>query len=282
MPETSSRKPEGGYRANWDPKNLFIGTAEYYARYRPGYPPKAIRTLAEKFGLNEGSRVIDLGCGPGKIALKLAPYVGEVIAIDPQEEMLEEGRKIAARRNINNIIWRNGLSTELTGMVKAPGEIDLVVIARAFHWMDRKKTLEDVYSVVRAGGGIAVINDRDPLNQPEVAWREIIKAMIREWLGEERRAGTAGTFAPLPKTHEEVVQESRFRDMIVIYLNTMRTWTTDRIIGYVFSTSYASVPVLGEKKEAFEADLRRRLTGLEPSGRFRERATTEIIMAWKR
>ena len=38
----------------------------------------------------------------------------------------------------------------------------------------------------------------------------------------------------------------------------------------------------GNKKEPFEAELREHLTEYEPSGRFHEAGTVEIIMAWKR
>jgi ubiquinone/menaquinone biosynthesis C-methylase UbiE len=59
----------------WDPKNVFTGTAWFYARYRPDYPDEVIDLLRERFRLSETSRVLDLGCGTGQIALKVAPYV---------------------------------------------------------------------------------------------------------------------------------------------------------------------------------------------------------------
>jgi hypothetical protein len=66
-----------------------------------------------------------------------------------------------------------------------------------------------------------------------------------------------------------------------VKINTKRTWTIDEIIGYLYSLSSSSIPVLGDKKEPFEADIRRRLTDIEPSGVFEEEVTTEILMAWK-
>jgi ubiquinone/menaquinone biosynthesis C-methylase UbiE len=282
MPENEIGKPEGSFHATWDPKNTFTGTARYYARYRPGYPPGVIRTLGKRFALNKGSRVIDLGCGTGQIAIKLAPEVGKIIAIDPQEEMLEEGRKKAARRKITNISWLTGESTDLPFLVKPYGEVDLTVIARAFHWMDHTKVLADINHLTRPGGGIAVVGDHGPLDGPEIVWKEVIKATIKEWLGEERRAGTNGTYTHPRRRHQEIIRESAFKDMTIVNLKTVRTWSMDRIIGYIYSTSYASIPILGDKKESFEADLRRRLAGLDRGGRFRERVIYQIIMAWKR
>ncbi len=72
--------------------DVFRGTAWHYARYRPGYPPVLIERLAEAAGLGPASRVLDVACGTGPIAVPLAAYVGEVVAIDREPEMLAELR----------------------------------------------------------------------------------------------------------------------------------------------------------------------------------------------
>jgi ubiquinone/menaquinone biosynthesis C-methylase UbiE len=282
MSENEIGSPGSSFHATWDPKNTFTGTARYYARYRPGYPPGLIRTLGERFALDKDSRVIDLGCGTGQIAIKLAPKVGKIIAIDPQEEMLEEGQKKAARRKITNISWLTGESANLLSLVKSVDKVDLTVIARAFHWMDRIKVLEDIYRLTRLGGGIAVVIDNGPLDIQDTTWQAVLKDTVIKWLGEERRAGTTGTYTHPRRRHQEIIRESAFKDITIVNLKTVRTWSMDRIIGYIYSTSYVSIPILGDKKESFEADLRRRLAGLDPGGRFRERVIYQIIMAWKR
>ncbi|MEV6155857.1 hypothetical protein AB0L53_36500 [Nonomuraea sp. NPDC052129] len=58
--------------------NLFGGAAPFYVKYRPGYGEEAIGCLARAFG--PGSRVLDLGCGPGTVAIPLAGAVREVRA----------------------------------------------------------------------------------------------------------------------------------------------------------------------------------------------------------
>ena len=122
----------------WDAKNVFTGTAWFYARYRPDYPDEVIDLLRERFRLSETSRVLDLGCGTGQIALKVAPYVSEVIAVDPQEDMLKEGQELADAKKVTNVRWVLGESNDLPSMSATIGNIDLAVIARAFHWMDRR------------------------------------------------------------------------------------------------------------------------------------------------
>jgi hypothetical protein len=52
-------------------------------------------------------------------------------------------------------------------------------------------------------------------------------------------------------------------------------------MGYLYSTSYSSPPVLGNKQEAFEADIWARLRELDPTEQFREPDTIEIIVVRK-
>jgi ubiquinone/menaquinone biosynthesis C-methylase UbiE len=271
----------------WEADNIFCGTAWYYSRFRPDYPPGAFDLLVDKFALNKKSCVLDLGCGTGQVALKIAPYVAEVIAIDPLEEMLREGKSLADKEGIVNITWNQGESADLSHMSPVIGEIDLTVIARAFHWMEKEQTLRDLYAVTRPGGGLAIISDTgprdDPLNKLKDAgrWKSAIDDAVHYWLGDVRKAGTRGIFTHPHKRFEEFLKVSQFHRLEIAGLKTKRQWTADGIIGYLYSASSSSIPVLGDKKEPFEADVRRRLAEIEPSGVFEEEVTTEIVMAWK-
>ena len=69
---------------------MFKGAAPYYARYRPGYPPELLDQLAVAAGLDGTGRLLDLGCGPGPLAVPLARHFDEVVAVDVEAEMLAE------------------------------------------------------------------------------------------------------------------------------------------------------------------------------------------------
>lgn len=60
----------------------------------------------------------------------------------------------------------------------------------------------------------------------------------------------------------EPVSSSRFR--------TPYDWTTDALIGFVYSTSFLPKQVLGDLARAFERDLRRELTNLTGANNLRE------------
>jgi ubiquinone/menaquinone biosynthesis C-methylase UbiE len=266
----------------WQSDNIFLGTAWYYARFRPDYPEEAITLILDKFLLSGQSRVLDLGCGTGQLSLQLAPHVLEVIAIDPQEDMLQEGKFIASTRNISNVNWVLGDSNQLARLSRDINEVDLTVIARAFHWMDREQTLKDGYQLTKRGGGVAIIQDNGPRDMPATsAWKSVLDKAVRFWLGDTRMAGTKGTYSHPVKRHEELLQKSEFLNLEYVKVETKRTWNTDQIIGYLYSTSSSSIPVLGDKKERFEEDVRRRLLAINPDGVFEEEVTTSILMAWK-
>jgi len=265
----------------WNSQNIFSGTSWYYARYRPGYPVELFDFLKDKFSLDKSSRVLDLGCGTGQIALPLASYISEVIAIDPQEEMLNELQAQLAVQNINNVRCITGESGKLTGMTEEIGEIDLTIIARAFHWMDRKQTLKDLYSITKPGGGLVLVHDSELRNGENLPWKDIIIQTIEHWLGNERKAGTEGTYVHPDEQFEAGLKESEFRDYETDNFDLTRNWTIDRILGYLYSTSYCSLPVLGNKKEAFEADIRARLRDFDPAGEFKEKNTVQVMLVHK-
>lgn len=74
--------------------------AEYYARFRRGYPDQFFDTLREFFALGPRDTVLDLGCGTGQLAIPLASRVRSVIGMDPEPDMLRLARHLATERGL--------------------------------------------------------------------------------------------------------------------------------------------------------------------------------------
>jgi SAM-dependent methyltransferase len=117
--------------------------------------------------------VLDLGCGPGQLALAFAPLVGQVVGVDPEPEMLRIARAEAVRAALR-IDFREGSSSDLGIDL---GVFRLVVIGRAFHWMDRPDTLARLDRIIEPEGAVVLFGDDHP-NVPENAWREIFERLI--------------------------------------------------------------------------------------------------------
>jgi ubiquinone/menaquinone biosynthesis C-methylase UbiE len=64
-------------------------------------------------GLVRGKRVIDVGCGDGRMALGCAPYASEVIGVDPDPEAIRLARRKAREQGAANVRFKVGVAQEL-------------------------------------------------------------------------------------------------------------------------------------------------------------------------
>ena len=111
----------------------FGSTVPHYVAGRPNYAPSLIRIVKEQLHLSGRHRLLDLGCGPGWLAVAFTPFVGTVVAMDPEPTMLAAAHAAAAEANVQ-IELIEGSSYDLGSHL---GMFQVVTIGRAFHWMDR-------------------------------------------------------------------------------------------------------------------------------------------------
>jgi len=64
-------------------------------------------------GLVRRKRVIDVGCGDGRMALGCAPYASEVVGIDPDPEAIRLARKKVRELSVTNVRFKVGVAQEL-------------------------------------------------------------------------------------------------------------------------------------------------------------------------
>lgn len=256
-------------------KDTFKGTARYYARYRAAYPAVFFDMIKDKYNLTVNDRLMDLGCGTGQIAIPISVIVKDVLAVDPEPEMLVEGKKVAQQKGVKNIKWIEGGSEDLLDMADELGRFKLVTIGTAFHWMNRENTLKILYEMIDDEGGLVITAMGATPGQPL-----IIGETIKKWLGEERRAGS-GIYKPPSRNYQEDIKESKFRRIETWHRDLVWDNDIDSLIGTIFSTSYANPNVLGEKKEAFEKDLRDALVQQYPSGKIVSQGKLDVILVWK-
>ena len=253
--------------------DLFLGAGEYYQRYRVPYPREVFDWIAGEYRLDGRGRLLDGGCGTGQVALPLSGWFNEVIAIDPDREMLQVAERAARDHGIANVSFLN-LKTEDLPDAVAP--LRLATFGASFHWMDRILVANRLHKLMEPTGGLVALSPssfwlgREP-------WQQVVIQTIKDWLGEQRRAG-AGVFKAAP-LHQECLAQTPFSDIKAIVIHKTHIWTADSIVGYLYSTSFASHAVLGNLRQSFEDDLRERLSRLSAEDRFAEEMEFSIVSA---
>ncbi|MFH8294951.1 class I SAM-dependent methyltransferase [Streptomyces sp. NPDC018059] len=258
-----------------DPR-AFVGAETYYARYRPWYPPELFTELADRFALDGTQCALDLGCGPGTVALPLAPLVEQMIAVDPAPGMLEQGRLLAAERGVGNVQWRQGDSASLPSLELPP--LDLCVMAKAFHWMDRDQVLTDLDKLTGPHAGVIVVSAGPPGTTPLPGWAAVVAEVRAAYLGTVRRAGRG--FYPEPtEQFRDTLTRSAFANVTLAAWDQPVVRSLDELVGLQFSNSYSTPVQLGPRLEAFERDLRQALLDYDRTGRYEETIRTEALIA---
>jgi SAM-dependent methyltransferase len=258
--------------------DLFASTAGYYARYRPGYPAAVFERMRAAFGLDGRGRLLDLGCGTGELARPLHADFEDVVGVDTSPEMIAEARRQSEQAGIANIRWLCMPAEDISDQLS---RIRLVTLGNSFHWMRQDEVLGKVYDLLEPGGGVAVLGNPGGVWDGVDPWERVAREVIVRWLGPRRRTRT-GAFTAEEGAEKVALARSRFVDIEAGEYRWERPVDIDTILGELYSTSFANKALLGEQAGAFEADLRRSLLALDPSGRFVQRLRTEYNFAYKR
>jgi SAM-dependent methyltransferase len=271
----------------YDP-TIYQGAAVHYRCGRPAYSPQLEAVLGAELDLDGTGRLLDGGCGPGILAVRLAHLFEDAGGLDPDPAMLAEGRRFAHEQGVTNIRWVEALAEDLPGA--APGPYRMVTFGQSFHWTDEARVAEVVYDMLEPGGTLALLAhtvDGRPVpstspGPPAIPHAEI-EALTEKYLGSTRRAGQ-GT-API-RTHrfEDVLARTRFgapRQIFVPGIPDLVRNSESVLSGY-FSMSFAAPHLFGDRIDDFASEVRELLASRSPEGVFWDwPGDTEVVLARK-
>jgi ubiquinone/menaquinone biosynthesis C-methylase UbiE len=246
--------------------------AQYYSRFRRGYPPRVIDALFDVFGLNDEDVVIDLGCGTGQLTLPLASRVHAAIGVDPEPDMLELAAVAAKAEGAENVSWVRGFDSDLPAIAhEVPRRVGAVTVATAIHWMNDHELFSAARSVVRKGGGVAVITNGSPLWLQDTDWSRRLWTVLEEWTGREVRS-SCGTDENARRGYRAGMETAGFavRNVAIEYEAGL---DLEGIIGGLLSAMPPLDVADPIRRERFAENVRR---ALRPRTRFTEHVSVDI------
>jgi SAM-dependent methyltransferase len=230
--------------------------------------------------------VLDVGCGPGVLALELAPYVAEVVGVDPDAGMLVEAQRRAGEMGITNASWLQFRAEEIPGNV---GPFWAVTFGQSFHWVDQPLVAAKMRDMLEPGGAFVHVADvKTPLGERELLPHPAppyaqIRALIASWLGPVARAGQGTLPKGSPNTEEPVLAAAGFLGPQRLHLPHTGPLlrTEDDLVAWVWSLSGSAPHLFGERRGEFEAELREVLRQAAPGGNFAEWLPDTDVRIWR-
>jgi SAM-dependent methyltransferase len=228
----------------------FASTVAYYESARPPYGAAFFAAVALELGLDRSRRLLDVGAGPGILAIGFAPYCREVVGVDPEPGMVEAARAAAERAGAA-VRFIEGRFEDAAAKL---GAFDLVSIGRAIHWLDpepARAALERALAPrgrVLVCGATSVKDGRNP-------WLEAFNAVRDRWKGDRPSRDHHTFFADGPFTRTGTIRVEGTYAVPV-----------ERLVERVLSMSTSSSDRIGDEVPAMKSAMREALAPFAADG----------------
>ena len=118
------------------------------------------RKMVELAGIRSGERILDVGCGPGRLAIVAGPAAGpagEACGIDPAPEMVELARRNAARAGVS-VQFEVGV---IEALPYPSDHFDVVLSSLMLHHLPdelKRRGLAEVHRVLKPAGRLLAVD----------------------------------------------------------------------------------------------------------------------------
>ena len=135
-------------------KTTFNTASTLYEEIRPGYPEKLIEDVLDISGIENNSRILEVGCGTGKATRPFAERGYELVCLDIGADLIVVAReKLKEFPNVSFI-------EQAFEAWKSEDKFNLVISATAFHWVDPNVRYLKASEVLRSDGSLAVFSNQ--------------------------------------------------------------------------------------------------------------------------
>lgn len=136
-------------------KNIFNASfdvfAETYHSVRPGYPPQLYVDIKELCGLDNASRLLEIGAGSGIATVELAKLGGKIVAIEPGGHLVAIARKQTER--LQNVEVLEGTFEDFD----SSDRFDAILAFTAYHWIDEGIKHRKVLGLLDDAGSLVLV-----------------------------------------------------------------------------------------------------------------------------
>jgi SAM-dependent methyltransferase len=255
-------------------RNVFDGVAEAYDAARPSYPVELVDVAIAAGGLGSASRILEIGCGTGKLTELLVDRGLRIHAVEPGANLVE-----AARRRLGDTTAVEFEIATFEDAEIADGSYDAVFSATAFHWVDPAVGWAKVARSLAPGGLFALLTHvgiEDEDERADAMERELLEMLARyvpsaeEWKlpppFDEFLAGARARSANVSDAWDWIMSRGRhalavpdvarlFSDVQIDALLVRDEYTADQVLAFMRTTSlYFTVEA--DRRTSFEDDYR--------------------------
>lgn len=130
---------------------MFDKAAEYYDKFRPGYPKEIIETLVTNTQLSKDSTTLEIGAGSGKATEFFKDYGFSIRCIEPGQNLVRNGQ--IKYKDYSNIKFECGRFEEIEADTE---KYDVIYAAQSFHWIPQPIGYQKCAQMLNDNGYLAV------------------------------------------------------------------------------------------------------------------------------
>ena len=132
---------------------------------------------------------------------------------------------------------------------------------------------------VAAPNAVVAIMGDGSLWTHETDWAAVLRRLIQNYLGNDRSAGTRGTYAGRGRSYEVDLAGSAFSDVAEHRFPVARAWRPEDVLGYLRTTSFAGPALFADRHHEFETEALRLLQVHARGGVLKEDAEFSVLLA---
>ena len=228
----------------------FATTVAYYESARAPYGAGFFAEVARALGFDRSQRLLDIGAGPGILAIGFTPYCGEVLGVDPEPAMVEAARSAAARAGVAVKFIEGRFEDKAASL----GAFDAVTIGRAINWLDPAPARKALDRIVKPLGTILVCH-ASSVDDGRNPWLGAFNAVRDRWRDDRPRYDREVFFAGGPFVLRRTIS-----------VEIAAAIPVERLADRILSMSTSSPERLGDEVPAMRSAMREGLAPFAAAG----------------